>query len=331
MLLLSMLLCEALYSQTLTFYYFDKPAVISANFNTGQVSEEPGFDKVLITAANVATFKRSSPPNLVAVYTKLNNTASPLRKSADRLTTISNTIITNINFNLVNDNTGLTANVAEANQFFCRSYDASTALQVAWPCATNSGSDGSVRFGENAAGRNDFESVVIHEISHTQTLSDAQGFNSRYDKGTNYVRIAYGGDAGHYINELQADQQLPMDEAFGNFWGGVHDPVWRTATIAKFTSNREYLLGSHSLLSGTADMWTAPHSVLVSGVVPAIQPGQAFPFFSANGYTLTLISDNLTTGGSRYEARMYRFCDIPGKYVFNSEMLTELYLHLFHK
>ena len=329
--LLSGLYFQNLYAQTFSFFYFDKPSVISANFNTGQPSEEQGFDKVLITPANVAVFKRIGSPNLVAIFSSLNNAASPLRLSANRLTAISNTVVTNIDFNLVNDAQGLQPGVAEANQFFCRQYSNSRRIFFAWPCAINDGPDGKVWFGETSAARNDFESVVIHEISHTQTLTDASGANSRYGAGSDNVRIAYGGDDGHYKNELQGDQQAPMDEAFGNFWGGVHDINQRNLTVGTFTGNRDFLLGSHSSLTGTAEIWNAPHTVLVNSVVPAIQAGQAFPALRSGGYELTLINKGLTPGSSRYEARLYRFCDIPGKYLFNSEMLTELYLYMFHK
>ncbi|MEP7257927.1 MAG: hypothetical protein ABI687_06060 [Flavitalea sp.] len=329
--LFSILFFNSLNAQTFTFFYFDTHAVISANFNTGQASEEPGFDKVILTPANVAIFRSIGSPNLVAIFTTLNNAASPLRKSADRLTAISNATVTNINFNLVNDLAGLQPGVAQANQFFCRKFSNARSIFFAWPCAINNGADGDVWFGETSAGRGDFESVVIHEISHTQTLSDPSGANSRYGAGIDNVAIAYGGDDGHYKNELEGDQQAPMDEAFGNYWGGVHDVRQRNATVGTFMANKDYMLGSHSNLTGTSEIWNAPHTVLVSSLVPAVQPGQAFPVLRAGGYELTLVNKGLTPGASRYEARLYRFCDIPGKYLFHSEMLTEIYLYMFHK
>lgn len=323
------------FSQNLTFVYYDKQQVITTNFNGSAASSETGYRAITVTPQNEVKFKSIASANLLRFYNAITTKTSRLRKSVDRLTKISQKTITTIEFHLINDRTGLPT-VAEDNEIFCRSYDANLNISIAWPCAGNAQNTGYVFFGEISAGSSDFESTVIHELSHTQSLKNPNGNNSKYGKDKNgkeydYVKIAYGGDDGHYRNELQGDQQQAMDEAFGNFWGGIHDTIQRVGFLAQYDTGQEFLLGSHSKLTGTSEMWNAKHRVLVQGVVPAVQSGEKHPTFRAEGYELVLISTHLIQGQSRYIARLYKYVDVPRDYLYNSEALVEMYLYMMHQ
>jgi hypothetical protein len=321
----------SLLAQEYKFIYFDKPEVISKNFTTTVSSDEPGFAAVSINSTNLTAFNRVAPPGLRAFYQKINDKNSTLRKAADRLTSLSKASIKTIEFRIINDVNGLTGTV---RKLFCRRYKEKDdkLIPVAWPCASNKNNNlGYVMFGEWATKNTYFEGTVLHELSHTQSLANPEGFNSKHGNIEGYLRIAYGGDAGHYGNELQGDEQAPMDEAFGNFWAGLHQPDLSNYLIANFNSAQPYLLGSHSNLTGWPDMWNAKHKVLVSATVPYKQAGQAHPTFNVGGYQLELVSDHLVPGSSRYEARLYQFIDVPKNYLYYSEATTELYLTMLHR
>ncbi len=315
-----------LFSQNYTFLYFDQKATLSKNFKNLVPSGEDGFSAVYLTAQNLTTFNTIAPPNIKKVYSAINDKKSLLRQSLDRLTKISGKTIKTIEIRMINDSKGLSNT---GDYLFCRSFDPDQGISFAWPCASNQNNSlGYVMFGEIAAGDSDFEAIILHEVSHTQTLYEKDGFNSKFGC-TNGVLISYGGDKGHYKNELQGGQQAAMDEALGNYWAGVYDPSMLTKTVDAFNGNQPFLLGSHSTLTGTPDMWNAQHEVLVSTTVPMKKAGEAFPTILADGYVLQLITPVLKPGQSGYEARLYKFLDIPKDYIYYSEKTVELYLAMY--
>jgi hypothetical protein len=204
-----------------------------------------------------------------------------------------------------------------------------------WPCASNwlSGPNaytGRVRFGEQAAGIDvnkptgggfaRWEATVLHEVSHTQFLSDTTGVNKW---GAHGIAISYGGDAGHWFEELQADEQSAMDEGFASSWGLQHHPPMATE-LTDYLNRKDdrFLLGSHSFLTGTPRMWDAPHTVWYSG--PA--SGAKLP----NGRAIALTSTNLQPG-SGYELRGYKWLDVPGEFVLYNEQMSESYFYLYRR
>jgi len=241
---------------------------------------------------------------------------------------ISGNKVRTLEFLMVDDQTGIPG--ADPNGVFC--IDSG----VIWPCADNWQDTGSafytgrVRFGELAAlqdvnvpgggGFARWEATVLHEVSHTQFLSDTSGVNKW---GKHGIGISYGGDQGHWFEELQADEQQAMDEGLASFWGLSHNPPMATE-LSDFLNRNDakYLLGSHSFLTGTREMWNAPHVVEYSG------PASGAQF--KNGHAIALTSTNLQPG-SGYELRTYKWLDVPGEYVLYNEMTSESYFYLYHR
>lgn len=316
---LILLLCVSSFvvtAQTFRYIYHDLPAVINPNFPGAVNSEEPGFRKVDITAANIAKFRTFGSPGIVALVTTLQNPASALSRAVKRVTGFSNGHVTQINVNLINDGGGLTT-----DNLFCNSSG------MAWPCAWNSDTRGTICIGELAAGTPDINETIVHEIFHTQSINIAGQRNHRYADTIDNVRVAYGGDEGHYLEELMADQQQSMDEGIGTFWGSQLLPDPSRATLRQLTTNQPFFLGSQSFLSGVSDAWNAPHTTLIDTQFRQPIPTGTTVSFSTDLYNVTLSRTPIQY--SRYIARLYRFCNIPGQYVFHSELLPEIYLHLF--
>src|SRR5690606_6654963 len=83
-----------------------------------------------------------------------------------------------------------------------------------------------------------------------------------------------------------------------------------------------FALGSRSVLTGSSDMWNAPHQVFCSGI----------PCVSTTGIQFDIpLNTRITRATGDYQLRNYRWIDVPGKYVFYNEQMSEAYFYLFHK
>ena len=332
-------------AQNIRIFYFAPTATMNGAFgaaNTNALSRTdgsgtiiptlPGYRYVLLTGGNRPAFNGIASPILRQTVDSLSAGGSALRWKLSQLLGISGNKVRTLEFLLVDDRTGVPG--ADPLGTFC--LDPPGASAIIWPCANNwqdSGSvfyTGRIHLGELAAridvnkptggGIGRWEATIIHEVSHTQFLNDTSGVNKWGKRG---IGISYGGDAGHWFEELQADEQQAMDEGLASFWGLSHHPPMATELTGWLNADStRFLLGSHSFLTGTAGMWNAPHATVYSG--PA--SGARFP----NGNAISLTSTNLQPG-SGYELRTYSWLDIPGQFVLYNEMMSESYFFLYHQ
>jgi hypothetical protein len=332
-------------SQQLEFIYAAPTATMDGAFNNARAFTRvingtatpvmTGYRYVYINAGNSAQFHTVGSDNMKKTYDSINSATSGLRRKLNRVMQLSGNRVSKITFFLIDDRTGLPNNT---DSIFCQGSQGSAI--IAWPCASNWRANaatgtyrGRVMIGEQASridiaqagGFKRWEATIIHEVSHTQMLRDVNGINKWDNRtmGVNGISISYGGDDGHWFEELQADEQQPMDEGLGYFWALEHNPPM-TTELDNFLnrSDNRFLLGSRSFLSGTAAMWNAPHVVLCNGI-PCVGPtGTAY-----NVRLNTWITP--PTGG--YELRSYKWLDVPGKFVFYNEQMSMAYFYLFHR
>jgi hypothetical protein len=326
-------------AQNIRLFYFGPTATMNGAFGAANTSgltrtdsngnvipALPGYRYVLVTAANRAAFNGIAAPIMRQTVDSLMAASSTLRRKMAQINTISGNKVQTLEFLMVDDQTG----VAGVDQgVFCLNSG------LIWPCASNwqataATYTGRVRFGERAAaidvnkspggGFARWEATVLHEVSHTQFLSDTSGVNKW---GKHGIGISYGGDAGHWFEELQADEQQAMDEGFASSWGLQHHPPLATELTA-FLNNKDprFLLGSHSFLTGTPAMWNAPHGTWYSGLASGAQ--------LPDGRAISLTSTNLQPG-SGYELRIYKWLDVPGQYVLYNEEMSESYFYLYQR
>jgi hypothetical protein len=170
--------------------------------------------------------------------------------------------------------------------------------------------------------------TVVHEFSHTQFAMEytTAGVPISNKWGFNGLAISYGGDESHWGDELQADQQSALDEGLATFWGLDRNTIGRTALIDWLNRKDEKLyLGSHSFLTGTAEMWNRPHRVAFSGTIPANRV-----VTTVDKGDIKLVSPHIQTG-ARYELRVYKWLDVPGKFVFYNEQMFQAYALAFYE
>jgi hypothetical protein len=331
------------YAQQLHYVYVAPTATLTGAFGAAnvsgftrdssgvQVAAMTGYRQVLVTPANAATFYTIAAPNLRRTYDSLNTATSSIRRKLNPILAFTGNQVRDIYLFLVDDRTGM-----PNNSPFCDGIVGG--LKIAWPCALNwkvgNNYIARVSVGEGASyvdinkagGFKRWEATILHEFSHTQMLRDTVAVNKWDDRarGIDGIAISYGGDAGHWFQELQADQQQPMDEGLGNFWALEYNPPSATEMDAFLNnSNPRFLLGSRSFLSGIGNMWNAPHRVLCSGPLPCVTP---------TGDTISVrLNTNITPAGGGYELREYRWLDVPGEFVFYNELMSEAYFYLYHQ
>lgn len=291
------------------------------------------FRFALVTPANQAHFYNLATRPLRRTYDSINTATSGLRVKLNRVMALAGTRLAMIFVFLTNDSiAGL-----PSNPNLCTSVVGG--VSIAWPCAANMRNNdlnaytARVSLGDRAARRDmagaggfrRWEATIIHEFSHTQMLRDTNAVNKWDDRARRVdgIDISYGGDDGHWFDELQADEQQPMDEGLGYFWALEHNPVMRSE-LDTFLNNRghRFSLGSRSFLTGTREMWDAPHVVTCDGI-PCVTPGRD----TLNVHLNTRITS--PTGG--YQLRSYRWLDVPGRYVFYNELMSECYFYLMHR
>lgn len=289
----------------------------------------PGYRFLTMNAAREAGFRSIAPPNIRRTYDSL-ATGTLLRTRVDTIMQLTGGVV-DVDLFLVDDRAG----IVEDEWFFSTPIDgdAEDGSRYIWPAAwvwkCGDRFCGRVGLGDKASaeiqawegGWLAWEGTVLHEVSHTQFLPDpVKRFNKWGDIG-----IAYGGDDGHWVSELQGDQQIPLDEGFASFWGAMHNPG-EEAELVKFFNKTEprYRLGSWSFLTGTKEMWDAPHEVLFSG-----DPADV----GSSGYSIQLDDDMVerAQGGGRYELRAYKWLDVPGKYILYNEHTSTAFFYFFWK
>jgi hypothetical protein len=334
--------------QDLRFFYAAPRATMEATFGANnvlgffrdsagvQIPQLNGYRYKRIVARNRTAFRNIAPPNIKKTYDSLITSTSTLRRKSNRVLSISKGKINHVEVFMIDDRTFLPGG---ENWFFCATPTDSGL--IAWPCAYNDSLNrysnfGNISFGERAARSESsfraWESTLLHGFSHTQLLKRESNTNCKW--GNNCVAIAYGGDDGHWFTELQADQQSPLDEGFGNFWALEHEPSLKNYTDSFLAdSSYRFILGSHSFLTGVPQMWNAPHYVFGNATVPPRDAdGNRNISIINNGNTLdiNLVGEHIQTGAS-YQVRKYKWLDVPGDFVFYNEIMFQAMMYIYHE
>lgn len=344
-LLLSMVFNPIVHAQTVNLFYVGPATTIDSTFGAGntfgftrdsagvQVPAMTGYRGVFITPANVGQFNAIAPPNMRNTYDSITTASSALHVKLQKVLSLAGARLSSLAVLLIDDRMGLPANATVCT-------DVINGATIAWPCASNWKDSGSntylarVSLGESAAnldiakagGFRRWEATIIHEFSHTQMLTDTLGVN-KWDNpaaGVSGIAISYGGDKGHWFTEIQADEQQAMDEGLGYFWALEHNPPMATELDSFLNdNNHKFLLGSRSFLTGTSQMWNAPHTVICSGPLPCVDT-------NGNDWNISL-NTSITPSTGSYELRKYKWLDVPGEYVLYNEQMSEAYFYLFHQ
>src|SRR6187455_1274318 len=339
---------QSLLAQNIDVFFFAPTATMNANFtgataayiNPDSCGAKPnrtatGYSSVRLDNQTAPIFRTlMAGSNIQKTYDSLTNAASKLRRRILQIRGLSNGLVNDVEIYLFNDNSGLAATDN------CKCSHPIPAGRGVWACASNFKRSngqylGYVYLGESAAtaiiaphrgGWWAWNGTVIHEFSHTQFAMeyDATGKPISNKWGFNGLAISYGGDESHWGDELQADQQSALDEGLATFWGLESNAVVRDTLVNWLNrKNRRLVLGSHSFLTGIAEMWDAPHGVILNTTIPADRKIQR------PGYnTSLLVNPNIQTG-ARYELRDYRWLDVPGKFEFYNEQIFQGYALLF--
>jgi hypothetical protein len=172
---------------------------------------------------------------------------------------------------------------------------------------------GRIRVGQHYASTHAdrWENTLVHEYFHTQfapeafcrsnyafCTSDAEcpsGDTCRFRKTKwGSVRITYGADGSHWVNEMIGGQNLAFEEGLGTFYGTVH--TGRGANFEPFwtRTNERYFLEIRSPLISSDPLRNATHS---------------------------------TRDGRYY----YKWKDVPGFYLLFAESSSTGFHHFFHK
>lgn len=240
-----------------------------------------GYKGVVITAANVATFNAQTVPALHHIFNQL-QAGTTLRNRVDQVFTISGNRA-DVDYYLVDDRTGL----ASGSGGFAQNTIGATVF--VWPAANNMPKSGAVdrhqgfaMFGEvfaaremaNAAGGGPLglEATVLHETFHTQWIGDA----SRWGASPSGF-LAYGGDGQHFVFEILGDQELPLNEGSGSFFGTVHNPADRTNLVNFLRDATErYVVEPISIPAGWQTLYQAPRK---PGTIPLAPPASPVSVF----------------------------------------------------
>jgi hypothetical protein len=297
--------------QLIIWYMAPTEAMIEA-FGAGHHlhgSLADGYREMRLTRANTPTFLKVAPENLVRTYNAI-QPGTALRTRIDRVMQISGGVV-DVNLVLVDDRTGLPGwmRLADWNP----DDDGEDKVYV-WPAAgvgerqanrryqaiIGLGEQSSVEIQTWAGQWLAWEGTILHEMGHTQMV----GEHSRWAS----ISISYGGDGGHWLEELLGDQEVPFEEGLGTFWGILHNDPDGQQEVLDFLNNPRprYALESWSVLAGTREIWNAPHEEVRD--LPPPDP-DAPP-------------------GAGYAVRSYRWRDVPGKYILFCET-TSTAFHMF--
>lgn len=263
-----------------------------------------GYRAVNVDASTVDAILRIAPQHVGKLIEGL-QPESVLRREVARLMTISDQV--DVTFYLVDDRTGLRPDAVGV----FTAYHVGEKV-AAWPAAillpTVDGELGKqigiVGLGEtagqeivsqNPGGERAWEATVLHETFHTQMLGEPTKWQ--------FMQTAYGGDGDHYQSELLGDEAVAVDEGFGSFYGGQYDTA-EIAELNNFLSETKprYLLESRSV-----------HAPLAAKISTD----------QRDEVTVSLAD------GTQAKAWLYRWQDVPGRYLLYCESTTTAFMHFF--
>jgi hypothetical protein len=294
-------------AQTVTFWYMAPRAQMTNGFGDGPHlggTYADGYREVEITAARQPAFMKTASDPLKTTFQAM-QPRTELRTAMDRILQISGGLV-DVDVLLVDDRTGLPGahTVSDftvgGNTYVwpaVRYLDSPTPgryralLMLGWASH--------VVIKTQPGGWRAWESTILHESGHTQMVGEASRWAS--------IGIAYGADGSHWEEELLGDQEIPFDEGLGTFWGNVHNAPYYFDAFQKFLNDVDYRykVESWSVLAGTAELWNAPHRDRSDFDRPAAPPG------------------------GRYFVREFKWKDVPGKYLLNSESTTSAFHDFF--
>jgi len=304
--LFTVLAATAARAQTVGFVYVAPDATMQATFAPASIdtSLAQGYSAVLVTAANQAAMLAVASPHMRHTFSAL-QPGQPFRARVDRMLRI-NGGLTDLLIVLTDDRSGL----SEGHTGIFVASRIAGKLAV-WPAATVAPAAanryrGVIRAGELAANLFQakpgawlaWESVLLHESLHTQFVGEKTRWGS--------ISIVYGGDGKHYVSEIAGEQENPLEEGLGTFFGMTHNDPNGLADLSNFFArdDERYFIESRSVLAGTAEAWNAPHR--------------------EEDHPLTELSPDQRTG--RYAWRYYRWRDVPAFFILFSES-TSMALH----
>ena len=345
------IMAHSTFGQTINFIYAAPTANINTAFGAGNTfgftvkdahnNDVPvvnGYRFIIVQPSNLATFRANASTGIKKTYDSLTKNTSLVHRKLQKVLTLAQpNKLESINVFMINDVGGLPN---DAGRYFCPS--PRNGSLMAWPCANtwyytpNSKHYGKVSFGEVAiSSHGDFkewEATLLHEFSHTQMLKneDTTSANCGWGNG-GCVSIAYGGDSGHWGEELQGDEQSPLDEGLATFWGLEHSPN-TAATLEAFLVNNgnRFLLGSHSFLTGTSEMWNAPHNEVFTVTVPERNANGDRIISVPPWNPINLVSSYIQTGAN-YQLRSYKWLDVPGKFMYSNEFMIQGFFNIYYK
>ncbi|NBA84881.1 hypothetical protein GVN16_03875 [Emticicia sp. CRIBPO] len=291
------------------------------------ISVMAGYRWVHITPANVTLFRNNAPVNLKKLYDSLNAPASKVRRKMDEIMGLGGN--RRVVIHLVDDRTS----IPMSENYVGQQIETADNKKYVWPAARGylnttleSSGTGEVYIGDhfmNAFG-NQFEGVMLHEISHTQRARDARGANTWGEVGTG---VSYGAIPGHTFNELQGSEESALDEAMGNFWKMTHtlqDSTWVLNLMTDSTARLR--IEKYSPLFNVHEAWNAPHTTQCAGPTT---PHPTSPASLRTAVCGAAISRFFVPDTAQYETRLYKWKDMPGRYIMNSEQMSQAYLYLY--
>ena len=302
-------------AQTVSFVFVGPTASMTTNFGAAAIigPYADGYRGVRITAANLAKFRSVAPPHLLRTYDAL-QPGAVLRTKVDRVMKISKGKVTDVEYQLVDDNPGLTGNYSYAHK------KAPDNKFYVWPAAGSDpatppakGWTGSVGVGEYWAanltatpsyGWNGWESVLLHETLHTQMV----GAHTKWGS----IAITYGLDEMHKFSEILGSQDLSFEEGLGTFYGYAHwDPGGYNRTNAFFSDATERYMVEDGSIPASWDLRNLPKKTEKVTPIP---------------------DDVRKNQPTRTEWNRYYFLwkDVPGKDIlFNEWTSTGLLLYIY--
>jgi hypothetical protein len=290
---------------------------------------------VRLNSSNIANFRSIAPANILKTYDSLVNN-SVLKRKVDNTTRISGENVRMV-IHLVDDRTGLHLNEG----YVGNSIDRADGKKYIWPAARNYLNSALVSTGEIYMGEHystqiinnwegnwkRWESVILHEVSHTQRRPDPRGANTWGEMGTT---MSYGPDGTHFLHEIQGSEESALDEALGSFWGMTHYQGDSTRIIRFLTdTTSRFDIERHSPLSAIHEIWNAPHVSACAG--PVAPESASSPFSTSTVCPAIRVRRFFVPDTSQYEIRKYKWRDVPGRYMMNNENMAQAYLYLFWK
>jgi hypothetical protein len=224
----------------------------------------------LLHPQDVGTFSNRASAGLRFIY----NTFQPgqaARTHMNEVLGVSTGAVDRVFFILVDD--AASVNTNSRGVFSWQPEQPNGANRFVWPDAGVSTSGppyvGSFRIGQhfgdliraNWPGRNlAIEGTVIHESLHTQMLGEYSRWY-RPENRENLYRIVYGQDVTHYLDEILADQESPVNEGLANYFAALHNPALLSNNLAVISRGElTHYIDAQSAPAGWATLRAAPRT-----------------------------------------------------------------------